>query len=149
MFRRLLSLLVVLPLLLPQGACVCDLVQKCEACADCTGLVESAKPTCGCRKHQPAEPLQSVALTLTKSHTCHQTAPGDQQDEHLPCCPAKASSAEWKVEPPASPAPPSLDFAGLVNLLLPPVVISAPLKLSVHLSATSQPLYLTLLTLRI
>lgn len=149
MFRSVLSLLLALPLLLPQGMCVCDLMQKCEACADGTAAVEPEKPACGCHKHKPAEPVKTDASTLTKLHTCHQNAPADQPGEHFPCCPVKAGSVQWKAEPIPSPAQPSFGFVGMVSLSLPPAVNSALLTPSFHLSSSDQPLYLTFLTLRI
>lgn len=149
MFRSVLSLLLALPLLLPQGVCVCDFIQECEACADCTAAVEPEKPACGCHKHKPTEPVKNDAPTLTKHHTCHQHAPADQQDGHIPFCPAKAGSVQWKAEPAPPPAQPSLFFVGMVCLSQPPAVNSALLTPSFHLSSADQPLYLTLLTLRI
>jgi hypothetical protein len=155
MFRSVLSLLLALPLLLPQGVCVCDLVQQCEACAECTECtectraVELEKATCGCHKHQPAEPGKTNAPALVKQHICHQNAHNSQQNEHIPCCPAKTGSVQWKLDPTPQSVQLGFDFFGTICHSQSPAVNSALLAPSFHLSSADQPLCLTLLTLRI
>lgn len=150
MFRRLLTLLVALPLLLPQGVCVCDFMQNCEACADCAGVVEPEQPTtCGCRKHKHLQASQNAAPSISPSHTCHKPFPTDRQDNHAPCCPAKEGSAVWKADTTQSVPALTLDLLALVSSVdaLPAATIHpAP---SIHFYAADRPIYLTTLSLRI
>lgn len=149
MFRRLLTLLVALPLLLPQGVCVCDFMRSCEACEDCAVSVEPEKPSCGCHKHKQAQAVQDDDLEIAKGHTCHKSLPTEKQDNHVPGCPAKEGTAVWKADTAPAPVTFSLGLVGLLNYLELPVTtftVSAP---TIHLAASGRPIYLTFLTLRI
>jgi hypothetical protein len=94
MVRRLLSVLLVVPLLLPQGMCVCDLLQKCEACAATENSTPATakRPTCSCcKKHRE----KHASTAVDRAHTCHRSSPADKQDHHAPGCPAKAGGGHW------------------------------------------------------
>jgi len=149
MFRSLLTILVALPLLLPQGVCVCDFMQKCEACTDCAVSVEPERPTCGCSKHKHAQTVRDDGQTIAKAHSCHKSSPTEQQDNHLPCCPAKTGSAVWKTDTTQSSTVIYLALVHLVNELELPAAITADAAPAVHLASSGRPIYLTLLTLRI
>src|SRR4051812_34137486 len=114
MLRRLLSLLLVVPLLLPQGVCVCDFMQKSEACSECNVRVEPAKPTCGCRKHRQAAAGAQEQTTIVRGHRCHQSVPADQRNDHAPGCPAKTGGAAWKIETAQTSIAVDSHFLGLV-----------------------------------
>jgi hypothetical protein len=143
MFRKSLSLLLVVPLLLPPGVCVCDCAaSKCAA----AGGDEQAAPDlhdgedhdvcCDCC-HPPAK----------KGHVCDRPAPADHPFRHAPGCPA-AVGEQWKIKPTHPTVLPTADRAGLA-----PVPDTVPQASesgfrSRH-AAPGQPLFLTLLTLRI
>lgn len=144
MFRTLLTLLVTLPLLLPQGVCTCDFMRKCEACVDCAVNVQAQSSCCHqCQRHT----VPKGEAVIVKAHGCHKSMPWEKQNSHQPCCPAKAGSAAWKAIP--SPVDVNFCLVGLVNGLELPVAVSvAPAPLA-YLRSADQPIYLTLHTLRI
>jgi len=124
-------------------------MQTCEACEDCAVSVEPEKPSCGCRKHKQALPVQTDDLEIAKAHTCHKTIPTDKQDDHVPGCPAKEGSAVWKANT-TQPSPVgTLDLAGLlvsVDVAVPVSILPVP---SIPVITSNRPIYLTTLTLRI
>ncbi len=150
MVRKLVSLCLVLPLLLPQGVCVCDFVSpKCAPTAQAATQPESETFTCSCRKHR---------RTCAQNRSCFQSAqvqqtgrsvPADQQEEHIPGCPAKAGGGLWKEKP---ADPPALAGSIVVRLFPVPDGANAPSCVGEFPSLAdpyNHPLYLTLLTLRI
>jgi len=144
MFRRLLTLLVALPLLLPQGVCVCDFLRKCEACTECDANVELEAPACGCQHERTAE----VENDSDKTCTCYQSgSPESPEHRTLPCPPK--SSAQWKADTATPPQPVCVPFVGLMTDPEALVTTSTCLSPSFQASTANQPLFLTLLTLRI
>ena len=139
MIPCILKLLVALPLLLPQGLCICDSLTTCQACAEPAASVETSLPACSCCAAE-----DDKALALTATHTC-EPQPGEP---HVPGCPVK-EDAHWKADL-KSPSPLlTVDFTCVTDSLdcLPvPSAQSAPLA---DLHANQRPIYLTLLTLRI
>lgn len=149
MLRRLLTLLVALPLLLPQGVCVCDFMQTCEACEDCANATELARPTCSCCRHQREAVIQDDAPAIAKSHTCHKSDSSDKKNDHLPGCPAKEGSACWKGDTAQPLMAVTLVYVGMLDSLDTPAATSALSASPIHLSTADPPIYLTTLSLRI
>jgi hypothetical protein len=149
MAQRLLSLLLVLPLLLPPGVCVCDFVHRCQACSECEAKVELAKPTCGCCRHRRAAPAGKDQRTIARTHTCHRSIPIDRRNDHAPGCPAKTGGSVWKIKTAQASLSVSPQFTGIFAMPDVPAASAALSSPSFHLAAADQPLYLTLLTLRI
>jgi len=81
-YRQLLTFLLVWPLLLPSGVCVCDwFAADCRACA-----VSEADSD-----HADDE------AALVPGHTCHHHAPAQNSSDHMPGCPTKSGHA-WRTE---------------------------------------------------
>lgn len=135
MLRRLLSLLLVLPLLLPQGVCACDFIEHQEAG---TTVSEAAPPPacCArCRKHW-------------HSHTTAQTkqpAPVSHSDQDSPC-PTKAGGGLWKAAPAGTHV---LSTADVLPVSFRTVLALPDPTSSPDLLRSDRTLYLTLLNLRI
>lgn len=133
-------------LLLPQGVCVCDLMQKREACADCSACVEQEKSACAACQHKRTEKVEDDT-----NKTCTCTSPRENPetpDHHVPSCPPK-SSAQWKADTASAPQPVYMPFVGLVTISETTVLSSSCLSPSFLVTTADQPLFLTLLTLRI
>jgi hypothetical protein len=83
-YRQLLTFLLVWPLLLPSGVCVCDwFAADCHACAVCEADFDHTDDK----------------ATLLPGHTCHHHAPAQNGSDHMPGCPAKSGHA-WRTEAP-------------------------------------------------
>lgn len=150
MFRMAVTLLVSLPLLLPQGVCVCDFLVKCEGCIEAapSARVVETISTCKCCKHRKTEPPAHAAV-IGKQHTCHKSAPLNGKDNHSPCCPAKAGTGEWKCEPGSPQSSPCFAYCGPVTLLTPPLAEVANSIAAPDHFAHGPPVYLAILNLRI
>ena len=144
MVRRFLTLLAVVPLLLPQGICVCDLLAPCAACEQPASTPSAPASACCCECCQ-AEPVVVDGAGLAALHSC-QSSPADR-DEHLPACPAEGS-AQWKADLGHGLPTIGLDVVGSVSTIDTPAV-SMLLAPAAQLDTAERPLYLTLLTLRI
>ena len=97
MVRRVLSVLALLPLLLPPGVCVCH--APAAACA---------AGTAGGADGEGPAPLVHVCLAHggPGSH-----APGGPHD-HAPGCPATEGVDHWVAKPDSAARVPALTFAG-------------------------------------
>lgn len=150
MMRRIFSLLLVLPLLLPQGVCVCDLMKpQCEACAEGNVCVEQVESACSCCcKHKRHQAVENDGPSLTTSHTCAKSGP-DKEDRHLPICPIKTGGAQWKSALVSVPILADMAFVGMLPVADVTAAGSFTSAFPVHFDPSDQPLYLTLLNLRI
>jgi hypothetical protein len=137
MFRGVVILLVAWTLLLPPGVCVCHWLTTCQGCA----TQPSEEPACSCC-HEELEPLAAVGSV----HGCQ---PGQEPADHVPACPARDGTASWKSDR-LSPLPQIADLH--LSGLSTPVeerLTGLSWALSMTLDIAENPLYLTLLTLRI
>jgi hypothetical protein len=149
MARRVLSLLLILPLLLPPGVCICDLLHRCEACTESprpTSVVASPSRTtaCHCCRHKHTGPVAQHQVA-----PCHDPVPADGKDPHAPGCPAKTGGSWWKTEPTVTATPDANSWCGMVAVLdaqRPPQV---SWRLTAQFCPPDQSLYLALLNLRI
>lgn len=146
MLRSLGTVLLIVPLLLPPGVCVCDLLaQECGACAEAAApAVAPSETGCCCKHHRPAQ-----AVCLHTGHTCSKSKPANAPDNHPLGCPAKPDHAQWKAQP---GNPPTLVGPVPVH----PLAVAEPLAAGARSlfpeqsgHPPDQPLYLTLLTLLI
>jgi hypothetical protein len=134
----IIKLLVALPLLLPQGLCICDSLTTCQACAEPAASVETSAPACSCCIEDDKTP------TLTATHTC-EPQPGEP---HVPGCPVK-EDAQWKADLKAPSPLLAVDFTCIADSLDCLAVPSAQSNPFADFHGKQRPIYLTLLTLRI
>lgn len=149
MHRRLFSVLLMVALLVPQGMCVCDLVQP--ACAACVEASEPEQPvegacSCRCKRHQ-TKTIKPVASL--PSHSCTHSAP-EHEDHHLPTCPVKVGNLPWKADSLHRPFATQALVADVVAVIDGTIPNGHPVSpVFSHPSFSEQSLYLTLLTLRL
>lgn len=145
MLRSVGIYLLIVPLLLPPGVCVCDVVSnECAACDETLVVVPAPVTGCRCKCHQ-----QTPAPSFHLGHTCIKGQPIDAPDNHVPGCPAKHDQAQWKTQP---NHPPTLTGPVAVSpfvLVEPALTVSRAWSPDQSGHPPDQPLYLTLLTLLI
>ena len=154
MLRRVLSLLLILPLLLPQGMCICDLAHSCRACEANPCTVSQApapqRTACKCCKHKRTGSPGRPDRVLAQSHTCRHSIPAKRDDDkHAPCCPAKAGFGLWKTEPTSAPTVDTPTDWQRIASASPPAQPAAVAVPGDDLHPSGPLLYLTLLTLLI
>lgn len=140
MVRRVLTLLLALPLLLPPGVCVCGLAQASTTPADCPVPAAAEAPTCPCCQHcveRAADDHEANAVASPASPL--------KGDQHPPGCPARRGVAQWKC---SSPAPVLPQIAAL-DAPYQPLPADPVLCACITLRSVERPIYLTTLTLRI
>ncbi len=152
MLRRFLSLLLVLPLLLPQGVCVCDLVQACVASN--RGAEQTQAPLsvsrCRCCKHKHAKPVHETSLAREQAPAGNESSPLQRgPDEHVPGCPAGTIGGLLKTAANHNLMLRTLSFSNPVALTEASCSVSRPLGCVSACHFPDQPLYLTLHTLLI
>lgn len=151
MVRRFLSLLLLFPLLLPQGVCVCHFASPtCAAAGTEDDEADSqAFAHNSCRDHEHSLDEQSHSAAERAGHR-HGPTPAEQPDQHTPGCPAlKPAFVQRQAVDTATPLGasvcvlvcrlPDADAAGR----------HTPAAIWPDFGSPNRPLYLTLLTLRI
>jgi hypothetical protein len=140
----------MVPLLLPQGVCVCDFVAAPPA--HVTPDEQQTEPetsACACHKHQRNHAEDPVCPSSDQVRHSEHSLPTNEQDNHIPGCPAKVAGGLWKVK---SADPPSLVGSFVVGFLVAsvgPTLKPGFPERSPGFTSLDHPLYLTLLTLRI
>lgn len=143
---RIFTLLVALPLILPQGICLCDLVRSCESCAAVVvAPVEPACRHCKCRQHAATDDTPSAAPA--KAHTCHHTTTDGDNDPQT--CPTQDGATYWKSDLGSATVLPALTALAVPTLDVLPTPASACSIAPVSLARFNLPVYLTTLSLRI
>lgn len=144
MLRTVVKLLLMVPLLLPQGVCVCAWAAPApEAPPSAPSAPTSHCSRCSCHQHsRTALPVESrVAAGTTADWPV-------ESDQHAPACPA--SKVEWKALITVSPN--SLVSQTLCVTLPELILTCSEETLACQLDApvpAARPLYLSLLNLRI
>lgn len=138
MTRSLLTSLVAFAMLLPQGACLCDLLSRLETSAASQPAQPVEQKGCCCHKHQHTE-------TATKLVHATHSAP---VKEHHGGCPEDTGRLKW------TSLPGGLFTIDLYVAELPAhaaVAPTLPVACSVEawIRPDDHPLYLSLLNLRI
>lgn len=148
MFCRFLSLLIALPLLLPQGLCVCGFALSCEACTSEPATAEAAPRCCNCHAHQAVAENDVGKVSVAKDHTCHKSGP-NKCDDRAPACPTKNATSYWRADIGQAATPLTLDCMVSLPLegFLADVSRACTVPLTVHQS--DRPIYLTTLSLLI
>jgi hypothetical protein len=128
MVRRVLSVLALLPLLLPPGLCVCH------------------TPTAACTAGAAGSRASLAHLCL--SHHGHGDEHGGPH-RHAPGCPALKGLDHWLVQPGTAVQAPDLPLAGFTGPAdtASPSSVAAPPASARGSPVDSPPLYLTLRTL--
>jgi hypothetical protein len=148
--QKLFSLVLIMPLLLPQGMCICDLIpQKSTAGTEGEAATEEAPPCCRCHRHQRRRTAEQASTASARSHPHQLPAPVQRDEDHVPGCPAKAGGGLWKH---TSRDPHSLTASTFASLAeaSPCSLPEAPTPLlPAPIASADPPIYLTLRTLRI
>lgn len=134
MTRSLLTSLVAFAMLLPQGACLCDLLSRLETSTESQPTVE--QKGCCCHKHQH---------TATKLVQVTHSAP---VKEHHEGCPEETGRLKWKSLP-GGLVTIDLDVAGLPALAAVTPTLQVACAAETLIRPDDYPLYLSLLKLRI
>lgn len=145
MLLKVARLLLILPLLLPQGVCVCMFMAPASE-APVQNIASAMRCSrCAC-SHRHAASATPASCHLS-GFTSGADAPDDDDDQHLPACPGR--KLEWKA----------LSDNALVNVTAPALWVSLYEVLATDSSTpfapfqaaypSAPPLYLSLLNLRI
>jgi len=136
MVRRLLTLLLAFPLLLPPGICVCEIASGRAAAPAC--------PVNGCACCQHDAPAADPGpVHVTGGRPARDNGPA-----HLPGCPACENGAQWKcrTSPPDVAAPLPGAAPAPLKAALSAAAVACPIA---SVCAAARPIYLTTLPLRI
>ena len=145
MLLKVARLLLILPLLLPQGVCVCMFMAPASEAPVQNTASPMRSSRCACNhRHVAATTSSSCSLPGFASAA---DAPNDDDDQHLPACPGR--KLEWKA----------LSGNALVNVTAPALWVPLCEVLATDSSTpfdpfqadfpSAPPLYLSLLNLRI
>lgn len=148
MLRSLGTYLLIVPLLLPPGVCVCDLVASSGQAPQPESVTLSPECSgCRCQHHQRARQIAQARESADLPSAAAEL-PAKSDEQHLPACPAKNGSVQWKAQTVSSSH--LIDRAVLPAQfeLAPVVAVAAPAAVC-DLCPSAPPLYLTLLTLLI
>lgn len=95
--RALLAILVGLPMLMPPGMCICQLLPCAAAASTTDRKADSPSPeTCACRKHVASQTCTTGQETRTSS-TNDDHPLGPVPYKHSPGCPAAQSADQSKL----------------------------------------------------
>jgi hypothetical protein len=138
MLRSLLAILLIVPMSLPPGLCLCQCAaggddgdgHACPACA-----LGAHHDDCACPCHGGGHPTPD---------------PADQHNGHAPGCPVLKTSTGFSPTPAGNVFPPDgTSHFALAAVTNPVVPTESPVAPARRAHPGDQPIYLTLLTLRI